>query len=61
VEPPILIETPHHGTDELPGVTVPVSALGGQPHAQGAGETFEVFDPGFVKAVCGQLHARGGS
>jgi hypothetical protein len=31
----------------------------GQLHAQGDCEAFEVFDPSFLKAVDGQLHARG--
>ena len=54
----IFFEAAHDDADELPRVLASVTALGRQSHAQGDGEAFEVFDPGFLKTVDVQLHAR---
>ena len=58
VQAPILIQTAHYGPDELAGVLPVIAPVRREPDAQRGGETFEIFDPGFVKAVDGELHAR---
>ena len=54
----ILFETAEDDTDELPSVLAGVTPAGGQPHAEGGGEAFEVFDAGVLQTVGVDLHAR---
>ncbi len=58
VEAPVLVQAAEDGAHELARVLPVISAVGWQSDAQGSGEAFEVFDPGFLKAVDGEIHAR---
>jgi hypothetical protein len=57
----VFFEAAEDDPDELPGVLAVVAPSERQLHAQRHGQTFEVFDPGFVKAVSVELHARSAS
>ena len=57
----VVFEAAQDDPDELSGVLAVVAAPERQLHAQRHGQAFEVFDPGFVKAVSVELHARAAS
>jgi hypothetical protein len=48
VQAPVLIQTAEDDAHEMARVLPAIGLAGREPDAQGSGETFEVFDPGFV-------------